>query len=73
MWAFISLSICFTALASALQSADKITMYVSGLLSIVALALLVTWFANIEVGFIVFMLMMLLTVVSGINLIRQKA
>ena len=48
-------------------------MYVSGLLSIVALALLVTWFANIEVGFIVFMLMMLLTVVSGINLIRQKA
>ena len=73
MWAFISLSIGFTALASALQSADKITMYVSGLLSIVALALLVTWFANIEVGFIVFMLMMLLTVVSGINLIRQKA
>ena len=73
MWAFISLSICFTALASALQSADKITMYVSGLLSIVALALLVTWFTNIEGGFIVFMLMMLLTVVSGINLIRQKA
>ena len=76
IWTFIFMSIGFTGLASALQNTDKISKTIGYILAVVSVIMLIINVGGIDAegaGFIVFLVVMVATVASGINLIRQKA
>ena len=76
IWTFIFLSVGFTGLASALQTTDKISKTVGYILAVVSVIMLIINVSGIDAqgaGFIVFLVVMVATVASGVNLIRQKA
>ena len=66
------MSVGFIGLAAVLQSTDKISRSVGGILAVFSLAMFVLSFTAIDGGPI-WMLWMLTIVAAGINLIRQKA
>ena len=76
IWTFIFLSVGFTGLASALQTTDKISKTVGYILAVIAVIMLIINVGGIDggaAGFIIFLAVMIATVASGVNLIRQKA
>ena len=76
IWTFIFLSVGFTGLASALQTTDKISKTVGYILAIISVIMLIINVGGIDGGgaaFIIFLAVMIATVASGVNLIRQKA
>ena len=70
------MSVGFTGLASALQTTDKISKTVGYILAIISVIMLIINVGGIDgggAGFIIFLAVMIATVASGVNLIRQKA
>ncbi|MBM40199.1 MAG: hypothetical protein CL765_07760 [Chloroflexi bacterium] len=71
IWVFVHIAVVFIGLATVLQVTDKISRGVGAILAIIGLIMFVMNFTTLDDS-IIGMLWMLITVVSGINLIRQK-
>ncbi|MFL2784481.1 MAG: hypothetical protein ACJ0BL_05555 [Dehalococcoidia bacterium] len=72
VWAFLFLGVGLTGLAASLQATDTFTKSLGAIISVVAAVSLVINYSDIGgAGFIVFMIFIIVTVISGINLIRK--
>ena len=67
----IMMSIGFIGLASVLQSTDKISKSVGGILAVLSLVMFILSFTPVDAGPL-WMVWMIATVAAGVNLIRQK-
>ena len=56
-----------------LQVTDKVSRTIGGILAVVTLMMFVSWFASFEALDFLWMAWMAMTVVAGVDLIRQKA
>jgi hypothetical protein len=66
------MSVGFIGLAAVLQSTDKISRSVGGILAVFSLVMFVLAFTPVDAGPI-WMVWMLAIVAAGVNLVRQKA
>ena len=76
IWTFVFMSIGFTGIASALQATDMVSKVVGYILAVIAVIMLIINVGGSAGGgaaFIIFLAVMIATVASGVNLIRQKA
>ena len=67
------LSVGFIGLATVLQVTDKVSRSIGGILAVVILVMFVSWFGSFELLDFLWMIWMVMTVVAGVDLIRQKA
>ena len=73
LWVFLMLSVSCIGLATVLQVTDKVSRTIGGILAVVTLMMFVSWFASFEALDFLWMAWMAMTVVAGVDLIRQKA
>ena len=73
LWVFLMLSVSCIGLATVLQVTDKVSRTIGGILAVVTLIMFVSWFVSFEALDFLWMAWMAMTVVAGVDLIRQKA
>tara|TARA_B100000686_G_scaffold191252_1_gene197908 strand:+ start:173 stop:829 length:657 start_codon:yes stop_codon:yes gene_type:complete len=71
IWAFLILGVGLIGLASAVQSVDKVSKIIGGILAVLAVLMFVFNLSTYEPDML-FMLWLLVTVISGVNLIRLR-
>ena len=71
IWAFLILGVGLIGLASAVQSVDKVSKVIVGILAVLAALMFVFNLSSYEPEML-FMLWLLVTVISGVNLIRLR-
>ena len=71
IWAFLILGVGLIGLASAVQSVDKVSKVIGGILAVLAALMFVFNLSSYEPEML-FMLWLIVTVISGVNLIRLR-
>ena len=71
IWAFLVLGVGLIGLASAVQSVDKVSKIIGGILAVLGALMFVFNLSSYDPEML-FMLWLLVTVISGVNLIRLR-